>query len=215
MIDHMIVGTSLIITPLQLQGFCAPSLMSPRVNPGFCRAPLCQRTFRGRQGLRSHHTHSRPCSDWYKAQLQNLPRPLSPGSNESPEPLLPWSANQSNPLASPPTRRNKPTTVEEVDEDDEDDGLGVDGLSSDDEPSPSKGHTETHPTAGKTYGKGRTFMQEIDEDVTSPESQSNIYHPFASRQDFEMGAWLSQSNVSMSQIDDFLKLPYVSIILSV
>ncbi len=57
-------------------------------------------------------------------------------------------------------------------------------------------------------------MQEIDEDDSTPETKDNIYHPFTSKQDFEMAAWLSRSNVTMSQIDDFLKLPYVCSTLS-
>ncbi len=83
-----------------------------------------------------------------------------------------------------------------------------------DEHSASQSYTEFHPTAGKTFGKGRTIMQEIDEDDSTPETKDNIYHPFTSKQDFEMAAWLSRSNVTMSQIDDFLKLPYVCSTLS-
>ncbi len=80
----------------------------------------------------------------------------------------------------------------------------------------SKTYTESHPTAGKIYGKGRTILEEInDKDGAKAERNKNVYYPFVSRMDFEMGAWLSQSNTSMSQIDDFLKLDYVCFFSSV
>lgn len=70
---------------------------------------------------------------------------------------------------------------------------------------------ETHPTAGKVFGKARTILEEINYN-SSDERKKNIYHPFISSEDFEVGAWLSQSGAPMSQIDKFLKLPYVCII---
>ncbi len=108
-------------------------------------------------------------------------------------------------------RQHKSVTVEEDTLDNDNGGLGdVSGCSSDDTPSRSKNYTESHPTAGKIFGKGRTILQEIDDkDDVKSERSGNIYFPFISRQDFEMGAWLSQCNASMSQIDHFLKLEYV------
>ncbi len=92
-------------------------------------------------------------------------------------------------------------------------GLGdIEGYSysSEDVSSSSDRATDFHPTAGKTYGKGRTVLQDIDDkDKYKTERRSNVYFLFMSRQDFEMGAWLSQSNASSSQIDDFLRLSYV------
>lgn len=182
--------------------------MLPRRKHGYCRAPLCDRTFKGTQGLRVHHRHSPSCDAWYKAQARNTTASPRPAPNDvDPSSPLPWST-QVPPLMPSAPRRNKPVTIED---DDVDDGLGVDLSESGDElPSRSKTHTQKHPTAAKTYGKGRTVMQDIDEDVSIPQTKSNIYHPFISKEDFEMGAWLSQSHASMSQIDNFLKLPYVS-----
>lgn len=182
-----------------------PPNMHPR---GLCRAPLCGRTFKGTQGLRAHHRHSPSCDAWYEEQIR-ASRQSPPSTAKDPDiqaSPLPWSSTTAAPPTAPAPRRNRPVTVED---DNSDDGLGVDGLSSDDEPPTSKGRTETYPSAAKTYGKGRTIMQEIDEDNSVPEAKNNVYYPFTSRQDFEMGAWLSQSNVSMSQIDDFLKLSYI------
>ncbi len=115
-------------------------------------------------------------------------------------------------------RQGRSVTVE--DELEDNGGLGdVDGTPSSPSPSngvpsPSKIYTESHPSAGKIYGKGRTIMEEIDDkEAGNSERKNNIFYPFVSRMDFEMGAWLSQSNVSMSQIDDFLKLDYVCFLL--
>ena len=91
-------------------------------------------------------------------------------------------------------------------------GMGdIDGYTSDEVIEQSENSfTKSHPTAGKTYGKGRTILQDIEErDQYIEDRKTNPFFPFRSRQDFEMGAWLSQSNASMSQIDAFLKLGFV------
>ncbi len=192
---------------------------------GLCLQPSCYRTFKGVRGLNIHLGQSKCCDTWYKEIAQNRSpsiladsRPIVDpvastieGSQSSP---VPWSSTQGAPRLA---RRGKSVTIEEVIESD-DSGLGdVDGYNSDDEPSRSAtNYIKPHPTAGKIYGKGRTILQEIDDkDEYKKERKTNVYHPFMSRQDFEMGAWLSQSNASMSQIDDFLKLPYVRIIFSI
>jgi len=41
----------------------------------------------------------------------------------------------------------------------------------------------------------------------------NIYLPFEDQQEWELANWLHQSGLSMSKIDDFLKLQYVSVLL--
>lgn len=69
---------------------------------------------------------------------------------------------------------------------------------------------EKHTAAGFDYGKGKTIVDEIDEDQFADERRNNRYYPFASRDDFEVGAWFIRSSVSMSDIDKFLKLPAVS-----
>lgn len=190
------------------------------MSPGLCRRPLCYRNFKGSRGLSVHLSHSKPCNEWYEAQARD--RPKSPvqstaeldTSSKSVEDArsspLPWSSTLEN-RASPLARQSRSVTLEDADEDDA--GLGdIEGhsYSSDSTSSSSDRHTEFHPTAGRIYGKGRTILQEVDDkDQFKTERIKNVYYPFMSRQDFEMGAWLSQSNVSMSQIDDFLKLSYV------
>ena len=69
--------------------------------------------------------------------------------------------------------------------------------------------TEVHPTAGEVFGKGRTILEDIDEDKFSEERKKNIYFPFTDSDDLEVAAWLSHSGASMAHIDKFLKLPFV------
>jgi hypothetical protein len=39
---------------------------------------------------------------------------------------------------------------------------------------------------------------------------TDIHHPFANKEEFELGNWMHQSGLPMSQMDSFLKLRYVS-----
>ena len=70
---------------------------------------------------------------------------------------------------------------------------------------------EKHPSAGFDYGEGKTILDEIDTDDLADMREENIYHPFSSREDFEVGAWFIRSNVSMSDTDKFLKLNAVGL----
>ncbi len=193
--------------------------------PGLCRRPSCYRIFKGARGLSIHLGQSIRCNTWYKAQAQDhLLSRIQPdvetvttaveGIQGSP---VPWSStlkSHRRSVFAPRARQSKSVTVE--DDDSDDSGMGDVYCSEDDAPPRSKTFTKFHPTAGKVYGKGRTILQEIDDkDKYKTERKTNVYYPFMSRQDFEMGAWLSQSNASMSQIDDFLKLSYVRLISSI
>jgi hypothetical protein len=65
--------------------------------------------------------------------------------------------------------------------------------------------------ASQTFGLGTTFMGNFDLDKYSGLRQENLYYPFASRDDWEMAAFLLRSGLSMAKIDDFLKLQVVSV----
>jgi hypothetical protein len=66
------------------------------------------------------------------------------------------------------------------------------------------------PGASRTYGQGPTFMDEFDKDVYAENRRDNLYYPFASKQDWEVGHFLESSTLSMGAIDKFLKLELVS-----
>ena len=64
--------------------------------------------------------------------------------------------------------------------------------------------------AENTWGAGKTFMDTFDLDDYADERQENLYYPFASKEDWEMAAFLLRSGLSMALIDDFLSLQLVS-----
>ena len=59
-------------------------------------------------------------------------------------------------------------------------------------------------------GCGQTFLDWFNVDKFKEERNHNIYYPFASRQEWEMGSWLLRSGLSMSAIDKFFSLDIVS-----
>ena len=69
-----------------------------------------------------------------------------------------------------------------------------------------------HPMAGKTFGRGDTFMDHFDNDgFASARSQGCLYYPFASRDEWELASFLLCSQMSLADIDRFLKLQLVSL----
>lgn len=71
-------------------------------------------------------------------------------------------------------------------------------------------YVEIHPNAGMKYGLGKTFLESFDDDRHAPERSVNLFFPFASKEDWQVGVWLSRSRLSMAAIDSFLSLPMVS-----
>ncbi|KAF7971172.1 hypothetical protein HWV62_21918 [Athelia sp. TMB] len=65
------------------------------------------------------------------------------------------------------------------------------GSTDDGAQAPNARHREFFPGAGKTYGKGPTFMAQFDADKHA---------------NWELGSWLLRSGLSMRLIDDFLRL---------
>lgn len=65
---------------------------------------------------------------------------------------------------------------------------------------------DQYPGAAETYGPGQTFMDRFDADPYAQHRKANLYYPFASKQDWEIGAFLERSRLSMTAIDEFLSL---------
>ncbi|KAI5995118.1 hypothetical protein EDD15DRAFT_2165351 [Pisolithus albus] len=65
---------------------------------------------------------------------------------------------------------------------------------------------EYFPGAVQTYNGGSTFVNKFDVDKFSELRSSNVYYPFASSGDWELGSWLLRSGLSMSAINTFLSL---------
>ena len=52
-------------------------------------------------------------------------------------------------------------------------------------------------------------MDQFDTDTFNAQRKVNLYYPFASRQDWELGSWLLRSGLSLVAIDKFLSLELV------
>lgn len=69
---------------------------------------------------------------------------------------------------------------------------------------------EEHPNLPRIVKEGSTFMDKFDMDEHAEERSSNLYYPFATRSEWQLAAFLLRSDLSMSAIDEFLKLDLVS-----
>ncbi|KAJ3818244.1 hypothetical protein F5880DRAFT_1491700 [Lentinula raphanica] len=65
---------------------------------------------------------------------------------------------------------------------------------------------ETFPGAAAVYYPGMTAMDEFNDDRFATERETNLYYPFANRNEWQSANWLLTSSLSMGEIDTFLKL---------
>ncbi|KAG0698406.1 hypothetical protein DFH29DRAFT_983887 [Suillus ampliporus] len=63
--------------------------------------------------------------------------------------------------------------------------------------------------AAKIYQRGQTFQDRFNMDAYATHCKENIYYPFASLQDWELGSFLLCSSLSMAAIDQFLGLELI------
>jgi len=71
-------------------------------------------------------------------------------------------------------------------------------------------NTEYYAGASTTYGRGKTFVSEFFTDKYADLRHDNIFYPFASQGDWQLGSWLLRSGLSMAAINSFLSLDLVS-----
>lgn len=63
---------------------------------------------------------------------------------------------------------------------------------------------------GKTFGKGRTSLEEIfANDPYADEREQNRFYPFSCETEWELAAWLHKARISTELQDEFFKLRYV------
>ena len=55
---------------------------------------------------------------------------------------------------------------------------------------PGVSDTEYFPHAAHVYDGGLTFMDQFNTDPFSAQRKMNLYYPFTSWQDWELGSWL-------------------------
>jgi hypothetical protein len=70
---------------------------------------------------------------------------------------------------------------------------------------------EEYEGSAKEYGTSTTFMEEFDRDQYAGERAKNLYYPFASKDEWELAAFLLRSDLSMVSIDTLLSLKLVSV----
>ncbi|KAG1726239.1 hypothetical protein EDB19DRAFT_1833533 [Suillus lakei] len=67
---------------------------------------------------------------------------------------------------------------------------------------------EVYGGAGKTWGVGKTFMDQFNEDEYAAEREQSRYFPFTSKPDWEMALFILRSDLSMADIDEYLNLKF-------
>ncbi|KAG1794236.1 uncharacterized protein HD556DRAFT_1443180 [Suillus plorans] len=75
-----------------------------------------------------------------------------------------------------------------------------------------KPYIERFRNAAKVYKHGQTFQDRFDMDAYAVQRKDNLYYPFASCQDWELGSFLLCLSLSMAAIDEFLGLELVKVL---
>ena len=68
---------------------------------------------------------------------------------------------------------------------------------------------QPHPTAGKIYGRTKTFIDHFNDDKHALYRAQNPYYLFADQEEWELGSFLLRSGMSMQKVDEFLRLKLV------
>ena len=70
-------------------------------------------------------------------------------------------------------------------------------------------HCMGFPAASKTYGRGKSFVDCLNNDKFTPYQVQNPHYPFADQEEWELGLFLLCSGMSMQKVDEFLRLKLV------
>ncbi|KAG6377868.1 hypothetical protein JVT61DRAFT_14650 [Boletus reticuloceps] len=74
---------------------------------------------------------------------------------------------------------------------------------------PFAGNVEYHLCTPQVFPGGRTFMGNFFADKYGLLRHENLFYPFASGADWQLGSWLLRSGLSMAAIDSFLSLDLI------
>jgi hypothetical protein len=66
-----------------------------------------------------------------------------------------------------------------------------------------------YPHAGRVVGQSESYFAQVVQEARKS-GNGNIYHPFCSLEDWSLAQWFHEAGVSMSHVDEFLRLPFVS-----
>ena len=77
----------------------------------------------------------------------------------------------------------------------------------------TRGTSIKYPFAGHVFNRCHSFMENLRSNTFSEESAENIFHPFASRDEWQLASFLSRAELSMKFVDEFLSLDLVRALL--
>lgn len=169
-----------------------------------CPCPSCVRRFESSRAVNRHlKVKGTPCYVWY------LSSALLSESVDTQQ-LFNGSSDNEHHFSGTRQRPSKDTEPESDDTESEDDES--EGSSSAASLSEHRGfHVEFHPTPGRAFDRALTIFEHIHvNDDFAASRKDNRYYPFSCKLEWGLVVWLSQSGLSTSEIDKFLKLPYVS-----
>lgn len=119
-----------------------------------------------------------------------------------------------------PRQRSSPPHYESFPDDPADPLIPECTLNTPQSPSPTPPHRQSiiqrieFSGAAKIYGRAKTFMDKFNNDRYSGFRTTNLYYPFAGKDEWELASFLLSSGLSMRKIDDFLRLKMVILLTS-
>lgn len=168
-----------------------------------CPAPTCSKVFTSSRGLQTHIGKSISCAKWMERLGQALPL-------YDTDDVENWPTIQSEPVGdihADNSMTNEWTAEDSIVEPASPPLLPVN-------PSPELNGTtyryRHYPFTpyNRTYGKGEIPYEVTRAAEIDPE---NITFPFAGADEWTLAKWLSSSGLSATQVDEFLKLSWVSL----
>lgn len=179
--------------------------------------PFCHAQKSTQSGLRSHISQKTSCRLAFHAHLSNRRQctgavaddcvdnelenvlGMNPESIGSlPDPHQSSSKSNDSTGSSEDVAQNKQVRVDKAEDDSEDIAAGI----------PRDPYVQDHEHAGATYGTGTSSFDKLYESRTA----ELPWAPFGSQEEWELARWLLTSGLTQGEIDKFLKLDIVSVL---
>lgn len=205
--DERLVG--ILMNNDQVTVLICPSTSTTAGMREYC--PNCKRDFESATAVLKHLNHPRStCIRWYDT-FQELLVSRDPAADEYKIALEKALRQSSAPLTYQfPTRPD--TEVIDVEMSTPDDfteaSQAMDGPGGAVYMPTNRSEKFPH-AAEPEAGKGQMFMEWHNADEFACHRKHNIYYPWASKSEWELASFLLRSSLSMTEIDEFLKLEMV------
>lgn len=191
------------------------------VFPNLVSCPYCQKSgLKSSKGLNTHISRTRKCrlARFRLLATQSADKEArrnSPTRTGGPDSSSPGSMRENGETADMDVdkdRRPSDWTMDDyfggTQSDSEDPRQSDTEIRSSDDPLAGVFQRYRHPHAARTYGPSKQTQWEELRDAMD---QHRPFHPWASRDEFELVEWLSTSKLSQRAIDRFLKLNVVTV----